>query len=65
MLTNSDKKITVEGVQAEINTLTAEFRLRKRRLTALLAVLKAEAAGQRLLPGIGGGTAADGAKEKP
>jgi len=65
MLTNSDKKITVEGVQAEINTLTAEFRLRKRRLTALLAVLKAEAAGQRLLPGVEEKATATAAKEKP
>ena len=65
MLTNSDKKITVEGVQAEINTLTAEFRLRKRRLNALLAVLKAEAAGQRLLPGVEEKATATAAKEKP
>ena len=50
MLTNSDKKITMEEVQAELDALTVEYRLRKRRLNALLGVLEAEEAGQLTLP---------------
>ncbi len=50
MLTNSEKKITVEQVQAELDAGIAVHRLWKRRMNALLGVLEAEAAGQLTLP---------------
>jgi len=65
MLTNSEAGITVANVQAELAAEIKGHRLRKRRLNALLAVLKAEAAGQRLLPGVEEKATATAAKEKP
>ena len=50
MLTSSEKKLTVADVQAELDAEIAGHRLRKRRLNALLAVLKVEDAGQKTMP---------------
>jgi hypothetical protein len=49
-ITNPEKRLTVADVEAELAAEIAGHRLRKRKLNALLAVLKAEAAGQQTLP---------------
>ena len=49
-ITNPDKRLTVADVEAELWDEIQGHRLRKRRLNALLAVLKVEAAGQKMLP---------------
>lgn len=49
----------VAELKAKRDAGIAEHRLWKRKINALIALLEAEAAGQRLLPGIRGGTATD------